>query len=141
MRQGDPLSPYLFVIAMEVLTKLMNKEEQVSKQSKLCTNYSKLQITHLCFVDDLLMFSSANEQSIAIIVKVLEQFQKLSSLTATTQRIPTFYAGVSQEVKRQISSMMHFKESELPIRYLGVPLIARKLSALDCKALLERIRA
>ena len=87
------------------------------------------------------MFSSANEQSIAIIVKVLEQFQRLSSLTATTQRSPTFYAGVSQEVKRQISSIRHFKESELLIRYLGVPLIARKLSALDCKALLERITA
>lgn len=36
---------------------------------------------------------------------------------------------------------MYFKERELPVRYLGVPLIARKLSALGCKALLERITA
>lgn len=52
-----------FVIAMEVLTKLMIKEVQVSKQFKFHPNYSKLQITHLCFADDLLMFSSVNVYS------------------------------------------------------------------------------
>lgn len=60
LRQGNPLSPYPSVIAMEILTKLMNKEVQVSKQLKFHPNYSKLQITHLSFADDLLMFSSAN---------------------------------------------------------------------------------
>ena len=55
LRQGDPLSPYLFVIAMNILSLMLNQAAQDMKFNyhPTCQN-SKL--THTCFADGLLIF-------------------------------------------------------------------------------------
>ena len=55
LRQGDPMSPFLFAIAMEYLSRVLKglKEEKTFKYHPKC---SKLDITYLCLADDLLLF-------------------------------------------------------------------------------------
>jgi hypothetical protein len=56
LRQGDHLSPYLFVIAMEVLSQILKEYTSVGFGFKFHYRCSKLKLTHLFFVDDLLIF-------------------------------------------------------------------------------------
>ena len=56
LRQGDPISPYLFTLVMEVLNLMLKKNIAVSAQFKYHFGCKKLRITHLCFADDLLVF-------------------------------------------------------------------------------------
>jgi hypothetical protein len=65
LRQGDPLSPYLFVIAMEVFSKIFGDHTQEGLGFMFHLRCSKLKLTHLCFVDDLLVFSAAYFSSIS----------------------------------------------------------------------------
>ncbi|XP_020243601.1 uncharacterized protein LOC109821859 [Asparagus officinalis] len=48
-------------------------------------------------------------------------------------------SGIDDSLKQQICSYLNFSEGILPVRYLGVPLISKRLSCLDCSALLSRI--
>lgn len=56
LRQGDPLSPFLFVMAMEYLSRLL-KQFGHNPQFKFHPKCGKIKVIHLGFVDDLLLFS------------------------------------------------------------------------------------
>jgi hypothetical protein len=56
--QGDHLSPYLFVLAMEVLSRLLEEAALVKREISFHPRCEKFKITHLCFTDNLLNFQS-----------------------------------------------------------------------------------
>lgn len=59
LRQGCPLSPFLFVICAEVLTRLIRREEAKGDFRGICLSPSSLPVSHLFFADDLLFFRQA----------------------------------------------------------------------------------
>jgi len=63
LRQGDPMSPYLFVLFMEVFFGLMGRliRESYLRFQGRC---EREQLTHLCFIDDLMIFCHAEVRTI-----------------------------------------------------------------------------
>ena len=56
LRQGDPFSPYLFIIASEVLSRLLLKEEWLGKFNGISLGPNVPTISHLMFTDDTIIF-------------------------------------------------------------------------------------
>ena len=79
IRQGDPLSPYLFVLGMNVLSRLLDVAAQKDVFS-FHLKCKKIRLTHLCFVDDFLIFSKGNFESVIGIQNVLKLFYTYSGL-------------------------------------------------------------
>lgn len=75
LRQGEPLSPYLFVIAMEIWDSLLKESSVENKGFQFHARCSQLKLTHLCFTDDLLIFSEAKLEAIMVIKRVLHEFR------------------------------------------------------------------
>lgn len=55
LRQGDPISPYLFTLVTEVFTLIMRRQVRENGDFKYHWGCKDVELTHLCFVDDLLM--------------------------------------------------------------------------------------
>jgi ABC-type cobalamin transport system permease subunit len=68
-----------------------------------------------------------------------EEFADLSGLRANPSKSHVFCAGVCGRQKEMLIESLEMKEGSLPVRYLGVPLISKKLSSLDCEILLDKI--
>ena len=133
LRQGGPLSPYLFVLAMEVLSKILAVTTGPGSGFKYHPYCLKMKLTHLCFAYDLLIFSKASQSSIGVIKSTLAEFEELSGLKANTTKSFFFCSGIYDRIKYVLLQNLQMQEGKFPVRYLGVPLISTKLSATDCE--------
>jgi hypothetical protein len=64
-------------------------------------------------------------------VEVLADFEDLSGLTANPMKRICFCAGVHRDDKAAFLEVLQMPEGSLPVRDLGVPLITKRLSALE----------
>ncbi|XP_020258575.1 uncharacterized protein LOC109834980 [Asparagus officinalis] len=100
---------------------------------------SKLKITHLIFADDLLLFSYGDLNSVQKILQIFQKFSKISGLEANQDKCSIYFGGVDDTVKGNIMHLLNFSEGTLPIRYLGVPLICKRLTYEDCTSLISKV--
>lgn len=140
LRQGDPLSPYLFVIAMNCLSLLL---DQAAEAGKFDYHYAckETKLTHLCFADDLLIFCDGSLRSVKNVLEVLENFKELSGLSVSISKTCFFACGVKQPEIEQILSQCGLSQGTLPIRYLGVPLCTKKLTLANCEPLIQQVKS
>ena len=139
LRQGDPLSPYLFVIAMNFLSLMLNRAAQEMK-FKYHLNCQSSKLTHLCFADDLLIFIDGSLSSVQAVLQVLREFEMRSGLAVILQKSSFFASGMSASETDQIQVSTGMPMGSLPVRYLGVPLCTKKISLLNCEVLLQQIK-
>jgi hypothetical protein len=66
IRQGDPLSPYLFILCADILSSLISQLQTDNKIKGIAIATNAPRITHLFFADDCLLFCRANLQKILI---------------------------------------------------------------------------
>lgn len=101
-RQGDPLSPYIVVLCMEILTQLLNQAivNGIIIYHPLCT---KVSLAHLCFVDDLLIFSEALALSLQGIKKVMDELYSMSGLKVSYSKSEVCCSGVSNPLMQQLT--------------------------------------
>ncbi|GJY93983.1 RNA-directed DNA polymerase, eukaryota, reverse transcriptase zinc-binding domain protein [Tanacetum coccineum] len=138
LRQGDPLSPYLFTLVMEVLTLILQRRVRVSDSFRYHKHCEELKIINVCFADDLFLFARGDVNSAKVILDSLNEFKHVSGLVPSIPKSTAFFCNVLNHVKLGILNIMPFLEGELPVKYLGVPLISSRLLNKDCKILVEK---
>ncbi|KAL0411318.1 UNVERIFIED_CONTAM: hypothetical protein Slati_3721500 [Sesamum latifolium] len=82
LRQGDPMSPYLFVLAMEVLNLLLLQRVEQSEHFQFHWLCKDVYLLSLCFADDLLLFCKVDEHSVILFRDGLQLFAEWSGLQA-----------------------------------------------------------
>lgn len=138
LKQGCALSPYLFVICMNVLSHMLNKaaaENQIGYHPR-CKN---ILLTHLCFADDLLVFTDGSRRSIEGVLKVFEEFQAILGLKISVEKSTLYTAGISKNLEQDIITSFSFESGKLPVRYLGLPLLTRIMTVNDYMPLVEKV--
>lgn len=139
LRQGCSLSPYLFFMTMDVLSKMLDRAAGLKKfgYHPRCKNIG---LTHLSFADDLMVLSDGKVRSIEGIVAVFDQFAKRTGLRISMEKSTIYLAGIPESRSQEIQEQFQFAVGCLPVRYLGLPLVTKRLSKPDYTPLLEHIR-
>ena len=140
LRQGDPLSPYLFVLCMERLCHMINRSilDKKWKPISICRGGPKL--SHICFADDLILFAEASVSQIRIIQTVLETFCRASGQKVNLEKSKIYFSNnVSRDLEKLIGDESGIKSTRDLGKYLGVPVLQKRINKDTFAESLERM--
>lgn len=98
-----------------------------------------MEISHLIFADDVMLFCRGDRNSIGCLFKGITLFSEISGLKPNPMKCQCFFGNVSADVIHFTTALTGFQHSFLPVKYLGLPLITSKLNAADCAPLVMRL--
>ena len=124
LRQGDPLSPLLFLLVMEVLSKLFQKTKEAGLIWGFLTGSiggSEVRISHLLFADDTIVFCDAVPEQVLHIRKVLSCFKAVTGLRVNLNKSEMVPVSVVDGMST-LADLLCCRTGTLPMLYLGMPL-------------------
>uniref|UniRef100_A0A803Q8I6 Reverse transcriptase domain-containing protein n=1 Tax=Cannabis sativa TaxID=3483 RepID=A0A803Q8I6_CANSA len=127
LRQGDPLSPYLFLIYSEGLSRLLQHEESTQNLKGLRLTRHAPSVSYLLFADDSLLFCEATNSTAVAIKRVLDIYHNASGqLLNTTKSVMSFSPNTTQAAKDFFHHTLGMPISECHERYLGLPAFSER---------------
>ncbi|KAJ9542248.1 hypothetical protein OSB04_028754 [Centaurea solstitialis] len=141
LRQGCPLSPYLFTLVMEAFSSLFRRQIGQDHRFSFHKGCAELAISHLCFADDLMVFSKGDLESVTVLKEVLDSFATLSGLKPNIAKSSVYFSNVDPNTVQGILNILPFQTGNLPFRYLGVPLSSKRLVVSDFESLIIKVKS
>lgn len=138
LRQGDPISLYLFSIAMNVLSCMLAVTPMGFKYHWKCKD---LELTHLFYADDVLLFSIGDIGSVSHLMDCVKKFAVSSGLHPSLTKSTVFFGNCKQDFICWFDQTFGIVRGALSVKFLGVPLILSKLSHNDCIPLQDKVSA
>ncbi|CAN6678460.1 unnamed protein product [Malus baccata var. baccata] len=124
LRQGDPLSPYLFLLVSEVLSLLIQRPSDTNQINGVQINPQGPSISHIFFADDTLIFLKADQKNCSNIVNIIKEYCLASGQQVNMQKSSVFFgANISDELRGDLEGILGMPAVENPGIYLGVPAI------------------
>ncbi|XP_058746724.1 uncharacterized protein LOC131619669 [Vicia villosa] len=119
LRQGDPLSPFLFVLVMEVLTALMNKAIDIGEFKRFKIK-DGIEVNMLQFADDTVIVAEGDSENLWALKIIFRGFEMMSSLRVNFHKSNIYGINVGDCYLEATSLFLSCKVDVLPFKFLGV---------------------
>ena len=141
IRQGDPLSPYLFILCMEYLGQLIVEKCNAKLWQPVKASGSGPAFFHLFFVDDLVLFARADGTNCSTIRDVLDEFCSISGQTISEAKSRVYFLpNVDRDTRESLSDILGFASTPSLGKYLGIPIRQPGSSSHEYNFVLDRVK-
>lgn len=137
LRQGDPLSPMLFILVMDVLCYMVKKASEEEILQPLARRALQHRIS--LYADDVVIFLRLSANDIGITLDLLRLFGEASGLKTNIQKSNVLPIQCIDEDKETIQEHLPCQLLEFPCKYMGVPLSLQKLTRAQIQPIIDRI--
>jgi len=140
LRQGDPLSPILFNLVADMLAILVSRAQNCGQFRGLVPNLVEGGLSILQYADDTILLMEDDLEEARNLKLVLVAFEKLSGLKINFHKSELFCFGEAKGKGKEYVELFGCVEGSFPFKYLGIPLLYRKLSNKHWCAIEERFQ-
>lgn len=122
IRQGDPLSPYIFILCGEVLSGLCAQAQRSGHLTGLQMGTGAPRINHLLFADDTIFFLGTDARSCSTLKEILRKYEAASGQMINTSKSSiSFSAKTLQETRLRVKTYLGIAQEGGVGKYLGLP--------------------
>ena len=140
IRQGDSISPYLFVLCMERLGHVINQAVSEGKWKPIKLSRRGPPLSHLFCADDLILFVEASESQIVAVMACLDLLCNSSGQKISLNKSNIFFSpGVEKTLVTKIIAAAKIQSSSMLDKYLGTPSITGCAHTRIFSSILDRL--
>lgn len=139
LRQGDPLSPLLFILAIDPLYRLLAAATDRSLLAPLPGRGASMRIS--LYADDAVIFANPIKEEVDSLLNLLKSFGEATGLKLNQGK--SFVAPISCDGLSLSDVLQEFGGQTIgfPVTYLGLPISTHRLRMVHFQFILDRIRA
>lgn len=138
LRLCDPLCPYLFILVIDVFTKILGRAGNQGIMRRVESIPWSHDLFSLHYADDTLIMCNGDQQSIINLKVILLCFEGASGLRVNFHKSSIYNLGPNQSIAARASSILGCRVDSLPFTYLGLPIKSTTLTRTDWQPLVDR---
>lgn len=140
LRQGDPLSPYLFLFVADGLSTILQKEVHKGNLQELKKCRRAPGISHLLFADDTLLFLEANESQAKVVEGSLWRYESCTGQLINPGKCSIMFgAGCTTQQRARVKDVLRVENTAIDEKYLGLPTPEGRMKKEKYKTTKERL--
>ena len=120
IRQGDPISPFLFIIMAEAFGRAIKKTQTDNMIKGVRVTKEVENTTHQQFADDTILAGISTLQEANNFKHILDTYTKASGQMINAKKSEIYFLNTVEEVEDQICNKLGFKKGKFPFKYLGI---------------------
>jgi hypothetical protein len=124
LRQGDPLSPYLFLFCVEGFSALLKQAQREKEVTGVTFGSNGPTVTHLLFADDSIVFLEASNSNLQALKRILREYETCSGQKVNLQKSSIYFGkGIDETARTNLKQTVGIQCEALSERYLGLPTV------------------
>lgn len=122
IRQGDPLSPYIFILCAKVFSGMCSKAQRDGLLTRVRVSNQSPKFNHLLFADDTMFFTKTNDQCCSTLLHILSDYELASGQKINTEKSSIFFSAISlHTVCARVKQQLRIKKEGGVGKYMGLP--------------------
>ncbi|KAK5774272.1 hypothetical protein PVK06_042127 [Gossypium arboreum] len=124
LKQGDPLSPYLFLICAKGFSILIQDAKKRGWMTRATIGRERFAINHLFFADDYILFGNASCERARVVQDIIREYEMVSGQRVNFDKSLIYFgANVNSNVNAEIINLLGVRMATNLEKYLGLPMM------------------